>query len=207
MAEQAASGLLSLGLKKGDKIALVAYKNRPEWLIMDFAIQMAGMISVPLYPTISVGEYEYILNEAEVKAAFCGALDLVDKLTAAKKKVKTLKHIYVFDKETNGEYWTSIFDKSNLDEVEAIKKEIKTEDLATIIYTSGTSGKPSAVMHAHRAIWARRMMFDGWYGLSETDRLLHAGAFNWTFTLGTGLLDPWAAGATALIPAPGTDPV
>jgi acyl-coenzyme A synthetase/AMP-(fatty) acid ligase len=59
------------------------------------------------------------------------------------------------------------------------------------------------VAHAHRAVWARRMMMQGWYGLTPEDRLLHAGAFNWTFTLGTGLLDPWAMGATALIPAPG----
>jgi acyl-coenzyme A synthetase/AMP-(fatty) acid ligase len=69
-----------------------------------------------------------------------------------------------------------------------------------ITYTSGTSGAPRAVIHAHRAIWARRMMWDGWYGLTESDRLLHAGAFNWTYTLGTGLLDPWTRGATALIP-------
>ncbi len=74
---------------------------------------------------------------------------------------------------------------------------------AYIIYTSGTSGQPRAVTHAHRAVWARRMMWDGWYGLSESDRLLHAGSFNWTYTLGTGLLDPWTRGATALIPRKG----
>jgi len=73
-----------------------------------------------------------------------------------------------------------------------------------IIYTSGTSGKPRAVVHAHRAIWARQMMFEGWYGLGPDDRMLHAGAFNWTYTLGTGLMDPWTVGATALIPAAGT---
>ncbi|WP_319823663.1 class I adenylate-forming enzyme family protein [Thalassovita sp.] len=77
------------------------------------------------------------------------------------------------------------------------------ERLAYIIYTSGTSGIPRAVMHAHRAIWARQMMHSGWYGLTAQDRLLHAGAFNWTFTLGTGLMDPWSVGATALIPAEG----
>jgi acyl-coenzyme A synthetase/AMP-(fatty) acid ligase len=71
--------------------------------------------------------------------------------------------------------------------------------LAYMIYTSGTSGKPRAVMHAHRAIWARRMMWDGWYGLRPDDRVLHAGAFNWTYTLGTGLMDPWAIGATAML--------
>jgi acyl-coenzyme A synthetase/AMP-(fatty) acid ligase len=75
--------------------------------------------------------------------------------------------------------------------------------LGYIIYTSGTSGIPRAVMHAHRAIWARRMMHQGWYGLGPQDRLLHAGAFNWTYTLGTGLMDPWSVGATALIPAEG----
>jgi acyl-coenzyme A synthetase/AMP-(fatty) acid ligase len=73
--------------------------------------------------------------------------------------------------------------------------------LAYIVFTSGTSGKPLPVAHAHRAIWARRMMYQGWEGLSETDRLLHAGALNWTYTLGTGLLDPWVQGATALIPS------
>lgn len=78
--------------------------------------------------------------------------------------------------------------------------------LAYIVYTSGTSGIPRAVMHAHRAIWARQMMTDGWYGLRESDRVCHAGAFNWTYTLGTGLMDPWATGATALIPRAGIEP-
>ena len=77
---------------------------------------------------------------------------------------------------------------------------------AYIVYTSGSSGRPRAVVHAHRAVWARRMMWQGWYGLGPDDRLLHAGSFNWTYTMGTGLMDPWAAGATALIPAPGLDP-
>jgi acyl-coenzyme A synthetase/AMP-(fatty) acid ligase len=75
-----------------------------------------------------------------------------------------------------------------------------------IVFTSGTSGIPRAVVHAHRAIWARQMMVEGWYGLRQDDRLLHAGAFNWTYTLGTGLMDPWAAGATALIPGAGITP-
>ncbi|KIC44516.1 benzoate--CoA ligase [Ruegeria sp. ANG-S4] len=77
--------------------------------------------------------------------------------------------------------------------------------LGYVVYTSGTSGKPRAVAHAHRAIWARQMMVDGWYGLQPSDRLCHAGAFNWTYTLGTGLMDPWTIGATALIPRPGKD--
>ena len=80
------------------------------------------------------------------------------------------------------------------------------ERLGYIVFTSGTSGVPRAVGHAHRAIWARQMMMDGWYGLTPDDRLCHAGAFNWTFTLGTGLMDPWTMGATALVPAGNVTP-
>jgi acyl-coenzyme A synthetase/AMP-(fatty) acid ligase len=75
---------------------------------------------------------------------------------------------------------------------------------AYIVFTSGTSGTPMAVSHAHRAVLARVNMHQHWEGLTEDDRLLHAGALNWTYTLGTGLLDPWTVGATALIPAAGT---
>ncbi len=151
-AEQAASGLVALGLQRGDKVAIVSYKNRPEWVIMDFAIQMAGLISIPLYPTISSGEYEYILNEAEVKAAFCGGLDLFDKLSIAQKNVTSLSHIYAFDEGSKGMYWETIFTTSKLEEVERIKTSISEEDLATIIYTSGTTGNPKGVMLTHKNI-------------------------------------------------------
>src|SRR6056297_625657 len=151
-AELAASGLLNLGFKPGDKIAISSYKNRPEWVIMDFAIQMAGMISIPLYPTISPNEYEYILNEAEVKAAFCGGLDLFDKLSQAQKNCPSLTHIYSFDQDSKGPFWETIFDPTKLNEVEQIKTKIKADDLATIIYTSGTTGNPKGVMLTHSNI-------------------------------------------------------
>lgn len=77
---------------------------------------------------------------------------------------------------------------------------------AYVIFTSGTSGTPMAVSHAHRAILARATMHIAWEGLTPSDRLLHAGALNWTYTLGTGLLDPWTVGATALIPVAGLSP-
>ena len=113
-AEKAAAGLLKSGLKPGDTVALVSYKNRPEWLIMDFAIQMAGMVSIPLYPTISIREYQYILNEAGVKAAFCGGLDLFEKLTAAREEVSSLEQIYTFDKHPDRPYWKSKFPLNSL---------------------------------------------------------------------------------------------
>ncbi|MGC1515835.1 MAG: AMP-binding protein, partial [Maribacter sp.] len=148
-AELAASGLLKLGLMPGDRVAIVAYKNRPEWVIMDYAIQMAGMISVPLYPTISVSEYEYILNEAEVKAVFCGGLDLYDKLSQTQKVVPTLLHLYTFDKQGGHPFWETMFDAEGSAGLESIKSSIKGEDLVTIIYTSGTTGNPKGVMLNH----------------------------------------------------------
>lgn len=75
-----------------------------------------------------------------------------------------------------------------------------------VVFTSGTSGLPMAVRHAHRAILARVLMHQGWEGIGPQDRLLHAGAFNWTYTMGTGLLDPWTVGATALIADPKVSP-
>ncbi len=151
-AEQAASGLVKLGFKPGDKIALVIYKNRPEWVIMDFALQMAGLISIPMYPTISISEFEYILNEAEVKAAFCGDLDLYDKLSSTQKKVPSLKRIYSFDKVDGRPYWEELFEPLGLDKVEEIRNKITGEDLVTIIYTSGTTGNPKGVMLTHNNV-------------------------------------------------------
>lgn len=151
-AKKAAGGLLALGLEPGDKVAIVAYKNRPEWLIMDFAIQLAGMISIPLYPTISIGEYEYILGEAEVKAAFCGGLDLFDKLSKTQKKVPSFNQLFCFDKTEGQPYWESMFNTSKTEELKLIAEKIKEEDLVTIIYTSGTTGNPKGVMLTHKNI-------------------------------------------------------
>ena len=151
-AKKAACGLLKLGLKPGDTVALVSYKNRPEWLIMDFAIQMAGMVSIPLYPTISIREYQYILDEAEVKAAFCGGLDLYEKLTEAQRESPSLQQVYAFDKHPDRPYWESIFDETRQSELEKIKGSLTGDDLLTIIYTSGTTGNPKGVMLTHNNI-------------------------------------------------------
>jgi len=151
-AHQLASGLIGLGLKKGDKVSMVAYKNRPEWYIVDLATQYLGITNVPLYPTISSNEYVYILNDSEVKACFVGADDLYEKLDAAKGSVETLQHIYTFDKAEGKPFYEDLFNNNNKDAVLASKKTIKAEDLATIIYTSGTTGNPKGVMLSHRNI-------------------------------------------------------
>ncbi|MEL6631934.1 MAG: long-chain fatty acid--CoA ligase [Bacteroidota bacterium] len=152
MAEQTAAGLLALGLQRGEKVAIVAYKNRPEWAITDMGVQMAGGVSVPLYPTISSGEYEFILNNAEARFAFCGSGDLYDKLLHAQPQVASLEKIYTFDQVEGRLHWESIYTTEGLEEIEKIKASINPEDLVTLIYTSGTTGKPKGVMLSHTNI-------------------------------------------------------
>ncbi len=171
-AEQAAAGLLALGLAPGDRVALVSYKNRPEWLIMDFAIQLAGMVSIPLYPTISIGEYEYILREAGAKAAFCGGLDLYDKLSAAQKSVPSLGHIITFDRHPDRPFWEDIFTRKGQDEVQRIKASISGKDLVTIIYTSGTTGNPKGVMLTHGNIMHAVLNTEGYLKMNPGERAL-----------------------------------
>lgn len=149
---QASRGLLALGVQPGDKIGVISYKNRPEWTFMDIAIQQIGAIVIPVYPTISSREYEYIFNDSEVTHVFVGPGDLFDKVEATRSKVSTLKNIYTFDPEDGKPHWKSIFTDEGQEKVDQIKAGIKPEDLATLIYTSGTTGNPKGVMLSHQNI-------------------------------------------------------
>ena len=149
MANQASCGLVKLGVQPGDKVALIVYKNRPEWVAMDIAIQQVGAINVPVYPTISPGEYEYIFNDAGVKIAFVGEGDLYEKVNSKFHAIPTLTDIYTLDKAEGKKYWEDIFTNEGQDEVEARKAAINPSELATLIYTSGTTGNPKGVMLSH----------------------------------------------------------
>ena len=146
-------GLLSLGVKPGDKIALISSTNRTEWNILDLAILQIGAVNVPIYPTISESDYKYIFNHAEVKYCFLSDEALFEKANAVQKEVKSLKRIFSFDKIKDCAYWEEVFtlgsDGSLQEKVDALKDKVKSEDLATIIYTSGTTGVPKGVMLSH----------------------------------------------------------
>ncbi|NLP59157.1 long-chain fatty acid--CoA ligase [Lutibacter sp. B1] len=149
-------GLLKLGIKPGDKIAVISTNNRTEWNIVDIGILQIGAINVPMYPTITKEDFEYIFNHAEISHCFLSDKDLYKKVNAIKENVPTLKEIYSFDDVKNCKSWNEVLelgkDESNQTEVEALKEKVKTEDLATIIYTSGTTGKPKGVMLSHSNI-------------------------------------------------------
>ncbi|MDF1516839.1 MAG: long-chain fatty acid--CoA ligase [Lutibacter sp.] len=149
-------GLLRLGVKPGDKIAVITSANRTEWNIMDIGIMQVGAISIPIYPTISKEEYAYIFNHSEAIYCFLSDSVLYDKAISAKKNVPSLKEIYSFDEIEGCLNWKEVLalgkDESNQQEVEAAKDTVKPFDLATIIYTSGTTGKPKGVMLSHNNI-------------------------------------------------------
>ncbi|MBQ0768505.1 MAG: AMP-binding protein, partial [Bizionia sp.] len=148
-------GLLRLGVQPNDKIAVISTNNRTEWNIMDIGILQTGAQNVPIYPTISKEDYDYILNHSEASYCFVSDVSIIEKINLIKANTK-LKAIYTFDDVTNEKSWNEILelgaDSSNQNEVEARKKAIKTEDLATLIYTSGTTGRPKGVMLTHQNI-------------------------------------------------------
>lgn len=148
--------LLALGIKKGDKIALISSNNRTEWNIMDIGILQLGAATVPIYPTISAEDYKYILNHSECIYAFVSDTVIYEKLKSVASEIITLKHIYSFDTIEGCSNWNEILVQGNnlqtQNEVDAIKNEVKPNDLASIIYTSGTTGKPKGVMLTHQNI-------------------------------------------------------
>lgn len=149
-------GLLKMGITAGDRIALVSTNNRTEWCIADLGISQIGAITVPVYPTISVEDYIYIFNDAEIKYCFVSDKDLYEKLLKVKKEVKSLVGVFTFDKVEGAANWDEILGVGDevLDqqEVEDMKSRINKDDLATIIYTSGTTGNPKGVMLTHHNI-------------------------------------------------------
>ncbi|WP_323775622.1 class I adenylate-forming enzyme family protein [Leisingera sp.] len=178
------TGLLKAGLKPGD-IVLMRLGNTVEFPIAYLGAIAAGLVPVPTSAQLTAPETARMIADLNPAAV------LRDPAVACASHPLQISS-------------ASLLEMHRLPPCEYAF--VDPERLAYVVYTSGTSGNPRAVAHAHRAVWARQMMVEGWYGLKADDRLLHAGAFNWTYTLGTGLLDPWAAGATALIPQPGTPP-
>ncbi len=147
-------GLIKMGIQAGDKIAMIS-NNRSEWNICDIGIQQIGAIGVPVYPTISEQDYEYIFNNAEVKLCIVSDQELADKVNAIKDRVSTLTDVYSFVSVNGAKIWTDLQAGENAEldkELEDRKSVIKGEDLVTLIYTSGTTGKPKGVMLSHSNI-------------------------------------------------------
>jgi len=148
--------LLRMGIEKNDKIAIISSSNRTEWNIMDIAVLQTGAQTVPIYPTISAEDYEYILNHSGAIYCFVSDAIVFEKLKSVQSNIPLLKEVYSFDKITSCKNWNELLvlgeDKSNQDVVEDRKNNVQSGELATIIYTSGTTGKPKGVMLSHNNI-------------------------------------------------------
>ena len=148
--------LLRMGIQKNDKIAIISSNNRTEWHIMDIGVLQTGAQTVPIYPTISETDYEYILNHSEAIYCFVSDEEVLGKLNSIKANISKLKEVYSFNEIAECKNWLELLelgkDESNQNEVEDRKNNVKPLELATIIYTSGTTGKPKGVMLSHNNI-------------------------------------------------------
>lgn len=153
-ASKLAKGLIALGVQPGDRIGLIS-PNRLEWNIVDIAIQQAGAINVPIYPTISQSDYRFIFNDAHIKLCFIAGQELLEKVAPLKEELSFLEHIYSFDKIQNCDHWTQVENMGSdefSDEMKHRMDAVKAEDLVSLIYTSGTTGNPKGVMLTHNNI-------------------------------------------------------
>lgn len=172
-------GLRRSGLEPGQRL-FMRMGNSIDYAFVFFAANAIGAIPVPASPMLTAPEVSVLLADSGARfILWDGQLSLPE---TGDVRVLGPDDLDRLKKSPRGAY-----------------ADTAKDDPAYLIYTSGTSGKPKGVLHAQRAIWGRRPMYQGWYGISAADTVLHTGAFNWTYTLGAGLCDPFANGATAIV--------
>ena len=147
-------GIMAMGIKKGDMVATIS-NNRPEWNIVDMGLSQAGVVHVPIYPTISKEDYDYILNHCEPKLVIVSDRLLFEKISPIVEKAGSIQEIYSFNDMEGVKNWDEIIRlgeknaEKNRQRLVEIKKSILPGDMVTLIYTSGTTGFPKGVMLSH----------------------------------------------------------
>ncbi len=150
-------GLLAMGLKKGDKIATIS-NNRPEWNFADMGMSQLGIVHVPIYPTISREDYQYIFRHCEPKMVFVSDKSLYEKIRPVVEGMESKPEVFTFNNVPGTRHFHEIVElgkeKSSQfrERLKELKQGVTPEDMVTIIYTSGTTGFPKGVMLSHRNI-------------------------------------------------------
>ncbi len=177
-----AGGLGQLGLAPGERL-MIRMENDVPYILTFFAALAAGLVPLPSSAALTADEAEFLLTDS-----VAAAIALSDGLRLG---AGTPAHVQIVRTEEIVEMAASAEPVAYTDTA--------ADDPGFLIYTSGTVGRPKGVLHGHRTAWGRRPMYQSWYGMTGTDVILHAGAFNWTYTLGVGMIDPWANGATTVL--------
>lgn len=165
--------LMDLGIQKGEKVGLIS-ENRLEWNLFDFAIQQIGAVVVAIYPNISDSDYTHILNHAEIRFCFVSTDTLYYKIAALVEEIPDLKKIFTINSYDLLPSYAELLNKNNhtIDQLNVVKASVDKSDLATIIYTSGTSGTPKGVMLSHKNLLADMMSSEYSFPVKEYQRAL-----------------------------------
>jgi long-chain acyl-CoA synthetase len=172
-----ALGLLKIGFKKGDKIATIS-QNMPHWNIIDMGMSMLGIVHVPIYPTISNEQYQYILQHSDAKIVIVSDNNIYKKIKPVFKKVESLNDIYTLNDIKGVNNWVEIiqlgkeYEEKLSNELEHIKNNISENDVCTIIYTSGTTGNPKGVMLSHKNLLSNTMACANVLPLESGERVI-----------------------------------
>jgi long-chain acyl-CoA synthetase len=157
-----ARGLRALGIKSGDRVALVS-ENRPEWTIADFAVMTAGAITVPAYTTHTAEDFRHVLANSGARAVIVSTAALAHRVMPAADQVSTIASIITMEPLTRGQLshaeiylWDEVMARGAAlpDDVASWVDAIGRDDVACLIYTSGTGGVPKGVMTTHANILA-----------------------------------------------------
>ncbi|NEU13791.1 long-chain fatty acid--CoA ligase [Methylobacterium sp. BTF04] len=177
-----AAGLLALAPAPGARV-MIRMGNDVDYVLVYFAALAAGLVALPSSPQLTPGEAAFLLENSGAAIVVAGADCAVDRDSLGDRILLGADAI------AQMKAGVPVADYA----------DTAADDAATLVYTSGTTSRPKGVLHAHRAVYGRRPMHAHWLGLTRSDVMLHAGTMNWTYTLGVGITDPWACGATAVL--------
>ncbi len=186
------AGLAQAGLRPGARI-MIRLENTSAFALLFFGAIAGGFVPLPTSTQLTSAEAQFMLEDSGAQAVALGRDLGIDTIPSG---------VRVFEADEIDFLIKRVASRAP----RIVYADTAADDPAFLMYTSGTTAKPKGVLHAQRSAFGRRPMYQGWYGITGDDRMLHAGAFNWTFTLGTGLTDPWANGATAIIYTGERDP-
>jgi acetyl-CoA synthetase len=203
-----AHAISSLGLQKTDRVMLWL-PNCIEFPVAFFGTLKLGTIAVPTSTLLTGEELNYLINDSSSRVLVT-TQSLWQRLVSFGTEFASLEHVIVIDDLNTDEMTLPNTHKLKIQKIgfkdfiekhskKSLDVKTKADDPAYLVYTSGTTGYPKGVLHAHRALLGRTPSAKYWFNYENDDRILHSGKFNWTYVLGTALMDPLFLGKTVVV--------